>query len=125
MKNVSSRGPQKSSYRDICGLKPVGGAGKSFLTGSSFSECDMDILLLSDSTLTVQLEAHFVVEDVISALPSYIQQGYTIAVEPFEIAIGKCAVIQDAHGTRICIFDKTSVFMMSDLAGADWSAEIR
>lgn len=125
MKSVSNEGPHKSSFSDICSLKPVRGAEKSFLTRSSFSECDMDILLLSDAAQTSQVEAHFVVEDVISALPSYIQQGYTIAVEPFDIAIGKCAVIQDTFGTRICIFDKTNAFLMSDLAGADWSAEMR
>lgn len=125
MKSVSNRGPQESSYSDICGLRPMQRVGNSFLSGSSFSECDMDILLLSDSAQTSQVEAHFVVEDVISALPVYIEQGYTIAVEPFDITIGKCAVIQDAAGTRICIFDKRNIFMLSDPSGIGWSAEIR
>ena len=125
MKSVSDRGPQRSSYSDLCGLRPVQRVRKSFLAGSSFSECDMDILLLSDSAQTSQVEAHFVVEDVISALPAYIEQGYTIAVEPFDITIGKCAVIQDAAGTRICVFDKRNIFTLSDPLAASWSAEIR
>src|SRR5579883_1346549 len=124
MKNVSNEGPQKSFYRDERGLKPVRRSERNLLPEASFSEYDMDILLLSDSAQTSQVEAHFVVEDVISALPSYIQQGYTIAVEPFDTVMGKCAVIQDMLGTRICIFDKTNTFVMADRLGADWPAEL-
>jgi lactoylglutathione lyase len=125
MKSVSDRGPQKSSYSDICGLRSAQRVGRSSLAGSSFSECDMDILLLSDSAQTSQVEAHFVVEDVISALPAYIEQGYTIAIEPFDITIGKCAVIQDTAGTRICIFDKRNIFTLVDSPGVGWPSEIR
>ena len=35
------------------------------------------------------------------------QQGCSILVEPFEIAIGQCAVIRDPFETELCILDMT------------------
>ena len=48
-----------------------------------------------------------VVENVISAVQILEIKGGRILVAPFNIAIGKCAVIEDPFGTRICILDMT------------------
>jgi hypothetical protein len=53
-----------------------------------------------------RVDVHSIVEDLISALPRYIHQGYSIAVEPFFLGRGKCAVIQDATGQRIGILER-------------------
>jgi hypothetical protein len=67
---------------------------------------DADLFLLSAPAPFGQIDVHSVVEDTISALPGYISQGYTIAVEPFVVGRGKCAVVQDIAGNRICILEK-------------------
>lgn len=73
-----------------------------------FLESEMEMLLLiSDPDLPGQLEIYNVVEDMISTLQAYVHQDCTIAVEPFDSRIGKCAVIQDAFGTRFRILEKT------------------
>jgi hypothetical protein len=53
-----------------------------------------------------RIDVHAIVEDLISALPRYVHQGYSIAVEPFLLGKGKCAVIQDATGQRIGILER-------------------
>lgn len=52
------------------------------------------------------MDVHQVIEDDIAQLSKYLHQGYSIAIEPFDIHLGKCAVLQDTSGTRLCIFDK-------------------
>jgi hypothetical protein len=57
------------------------------------------------------------VENVIAAVANYAAQGCRVLVEPFDIAIGKCAVIADPFGTRLCILDMTKGTRQLDLAG--------
>jgi hypothetical protein len=52
------------------------------------------------------VDIHYLVEDKLSALPAYLRQGYSIAIEPFPTDDGKCAVLQDAHGTRLGILER-------------------
>jgi predicted enzyme related to lactoylglutathione lyase len=35
-------------------------------------------------------------------------KGCSVVVEPFDIAIGKCAVIRDPFGVTLCILDMTT-----------------
>ncbi len=57
-------------------------------------------------TLPDDVEIHYIVEDKLSALPDYLHQGYSIAIEPFSTDDGMCAVLQDAHGTRLGILER-------------------
>lgn len=108
MRSVKKRAQKKDSSADGFGLKPVWRKERSISAGLLFTKSEMEILLLNDPALPNPVEVHSVVEDVISALPKYVRQGYTIAIEPFDISMGKCAVVQDSSGTRLCILDKTS-----------------
>jgi hypothetical protein len=54
-------------------------------------------------------DIHYLVEDKLSALPRYIHQGYSIAIEPFPTESGMCAVLQDEQGTRIGILERPIV----------------
>lgn len=47
------------------------------------------------------------VDDVLSAVRVLAPRGCRVLVEPFDIAIGMCAVIEDPFGTRLCILDMT------------------
>ncbi|HEX4714191.1 MAG TPA: hypothetical protein VH164_04615 [Ktedonobacteraceae bacterium] len=87
-------------------LKPVWQHTRNILTRLHCPEREAEVFLLSDPLLSCQIEFHRVVEDAISAIPKYIHRGYTLVIEPFHISAGKCAVIQDTCGTRICLFEK-------------------
>jgi predicted enzyme related to lactoylglutathione lyase len=60
----------------------------------------------SNPTPPDNMDIHYLVEDVLSALPKYIRQGYSIAVEPFSTEEGKCVVLQDPQGTRLGILER-------------------
>jgi hypothetical protein len=77
-----------------------------------------EILWLHDPALTAPIEVHAVVEDMLAALPNYMRQDYTLAIAPFTISVGKCAILQDASGTRICILERTRA-TRTPRAGAD------
>jgi predicted enzyme related to lactoylglutathione lyase len=51
------------------------------------------------------VEVHYLVDDVMQALQHFQQHGCGILVEPFDIPIGRCAVIRDPFGTTLCILD--------------------
>lgn len=66
-----------------------------------------EVLFLGDPVLMERIEVHAVIEDVLTSLPRYLEQDYSIVIEPFETSQGRCAVLQDSLGNRLCIFDRT------------------
>jgi lactoylglutathione lyase len=58
------------------------------------------------------------VDDVVAAVAHYTAQGCLVLVAPFDITIGKCAVIRDPFGTRLCILDITKGLRSLNLAGS-------
>lgn len=68
-----------------------------------------DVLLLGDSALSEQIEVHTLVEDTLAALPWYLRQEYSIAIEPFATSQGRCVVLQDLQGCRLCILERAAV----------------
>ena len=92
-------------YHEIFGLRPHWWSEKT--AGLVFPDSDTEIVLHSDPTIPSQVEVHYLVDDVRSAVQILAAQNCHILVEPFDIAIGKCAVIQDPFGTRLCILDMT------------------
>lgn len=70
-----------------------------------------DSLFLASSVFVKRprrlIEVHYLVEDAVSAVQILQTKGCRVLVEPFDIAIGKCAVIEDPFGTRLCILDMT------------------
>ncbi|HET8844874.1 MAG TPA: VOC family protein [Ktedonobacteraceae bacterium] len=92
-------------YSDVFGLKPVWQDQNAGQAGLLFPESDAEIVLHTDTKMPGQVEVHYLVDDVPSAVQKYVAQGCTLLTEPFDIRIGKCAVIQDPFGTRLCILD--------------------
>lgn len=86
--------------------KPFRQFTQHILAQPGSSERATDVFLLKDPLLPCQIEIHRLIEETLSALPRYIHRGYTLAVEPFRVSAGRCAVIQDSCGTRICLFEK-------------------
>ncbi len=91
---------------DALSFTPAPRQTRNILKDLSFLEGGSEVILLDDPLLPFQIDVHCVVEDTLSSLPLYTRLGYTIAVEPFDVDVGRCAILQDARGVRICLFEK-------------------
>ena len=72
-----------------CGLGMPGGVAELVLTLSRNPMVDMKVASVEKD------------------LPRFIQAGGTVEVGPFDIDIGKCAVVSDPWGNRYCVLDMT------------------
>jgi lactoylglutathione lyase len=103
-----------SYYARVFGLRPQWSGDGAI--GLRFVESDAEIVLHSDPDIPSRVEAHYLVDDVAGAVVEYQRQGCRILVTPFDITIGKCAVIVDPFGVRLCILDMTKGPRPLDLA---------
>jgi lactoylglutathione lyase len=83
--------------------------------GLAFPETDAEIVLHSETTIPSSVEVHYLVHDVVVAVAHYAAQGCKILVAPFDITIGKCAVIKDPFGTRLASLISRKVFVLQTL----------
>src|SRR5689334_25126374 len=90
-------------YSDVFGLRPSWKDATS--VGLSFPETDAEIVLHCEPDIPSRVEVHYLVDDVVTAVQVLAEKGCNVLVEPFEIAVGKCAVIKDPFGARLCILD--------------------
>lgn len=88
-------------YQDALGLKLLWRAEKS--CGLGMETGITEFVLTTDDNLMVDLK----VEDVEKALPVFVEAGGVVEEGPFDIDIGKCAVVADPWGNRYCILDMT------------------
>jgi predicted enzyme related to lactoylglutathione lyase len=92
-------------YAEVLGLKCLWADG--FSIGMGMPETDAEIVLHNDPDLPKEIAVHYLVDDVVTAAAELESKGCTIIAPPFDIAIGKCAVIQDPFGTILSILDMT------------------
>ena len=92
-------------YREVFGLRPRWSGDESI--GLVFPESDTEIVLHNNPNIPSSVEVYYLVDDVVAAVAGYAAKGCRVLVEPFDITIGKCAVLQDPFGTRLCILDMT------------------
>lgn len=92
-------------YADVFGLRPVWWDEES--AGMAFPETDAEIVLHCKTDIPSPAEAYYLVDDVLTAVDTLAAKGCRILTAPFDIAIGKCAVIADPFGVRLCILDLT------------------
>lgn len=90
-----------SFYSGALGLKLLWRAEDS--CGLGMSEGITELVLVTRRNPTV----NFKVKSVESALPAFIKAGGTVEYGPFDIDIGKCAVVADKWGNRYCLLDMT------------------
>ena len=93
-------------YSDVFGLKPVWREAGS--VGMGMPETDAEIVLHNNAEIPHKVEVHYLVDDVVAAVKGHAEKGCRVLVHPFDVLIGKCAVIQDPFGTTICLLDQTS-----------------
>jgi lactoylglutathione lyase len=92
-------------YVEVFGLKRLWADGFSIAMG--MPETDAEIVLHNDPNLPKEIGVHYLVDDVVETVNQFTTKGCTVVEPPFDIAIGKCAVIQDPFGTILCILDMT------------------
>ncbi|HYY26825.1 MAG TPA: VOC family protein [Chthoniobacterales bacterium] len=92
-------------YAKVFGLRPRWSADGS--VGLGFPGTDAEIVLHSDPNIPSSVEVYYLVDDVIAAVDCLLPEGCQVLIAPFDIAIGKCAAVQDPFGTRLCILDMT------------------
>lgn len=92
-------------YSDVFGLRSVWWDERA--AGLVFPESDAEIVVHCYPDIPSRVEVHYLVDDVVTAVQHLAAHACKILVEPFDITIGKCAVIEDPFGTRLCILDMT------------------
>ena len=92
-------------YADVFGLKPVWQDQNKGQAGLLFPASDTEIVLHTDPNIPGQVEVYYQVEDVSAALTKYVDQGCTVLAEPFDMRMGRGAVLRDPFGVRLCILD--------------------
>jgi lactoylglutathione lyase len=92
-------------YERVFGLLPQWSGDDAI--GLRFPDSDAEIVLHREDDIPSPAEVHYLVDDVISAVGDYVSQGCEVLTPPFDITIGKCAVIRDPFGVRLCVLDLT------------------
>lgn len=101
-------------YAKVFGLRPQWSGDDSI--GLVFPETDAEIVLHNDPDIPSSVEVHYLVENVVATVAHYEAEGCSVLVAPFDITIGKCAVIRDPFGIRLCILDLTKGLRPLNLA---------
>ena len=93
-------------YKEVFGLRPVWREGH--MSGLLFPDSDTEVVLQNDPNIPpVKIDVNYFVESVLDAVASYQAKGCTVIAGPFDIPIGKCAVIRDPFGTPMTLVDMT------------------
>lgn len=88
-------------YCSLLGLRLLWRAEKS--CGLGLSEGITELVLVNEHNPAV----NFKVDSVEEALPRFIEAGGKLIYGPFDIDIGKCAVVSDVWENVFCILDMT------------------
>jgi len=90
-------------YETVFGLKRLWQDAHS--VGMGMSETDAEIVLHDNDAPPKEISVHYLVDDVVQAVDTFAAQGCLIRTQPFDIVIGKCAVIEDPFGNTLAILD--------------------
>ena len=90
-------------YERVFGLKRLWQDAHS--VGMGMPETDAEIVLHDNADMPKDINVHYLVDDVLKAIDHFAAQGCIIRQPPFEIVIGKCAVLEDPFGNTLAILD--------------------
>ncbi len=99
-------------YRDRLGHALIWRSEHS--AGLRLPETDAEIVLHTEEHGP---EIDFKVESVEAAVTRFVAAGGTILVPPFEILIGRCAVVADPWGNPLVLLDTSKGLLITDEAG--------
>lgn len=88
-------------YINVFGLRKL--RQDDTMIGLGLPETDAEIVLHTDPD--IHDPVHYLVDDVLSAAAGLEAKGCAVVVPPFDIRIGKCAVLRDPFGITLSILD--------------------
>lgn len=91
-------------YASVFGLRPLWSDEVS--VGMAMPDTGTEIVLHT-MDLPADRSVCYVVDDVPTAVAGYRRSGCTVTVEPFDIVIGRCAVVADPYGNSLCVLDRS------------------
>jgi predicted enzyme related to lactoylglutathione lyase len=91
-------------YAEVFGLRPLWRDETSI--GMGMPETDAEIVLHT-MDLPADRSVFYLVDDVLSAARTAQRAGCVVVEAPFDIAIGKCAVLADPFGNTVGLLDMT------------------
>ena len=82
--------------------------------GLRMPETDAEIVIQTERP---DLEPNLLVASVDEAAQRIVQAGGSVLAEPFDIQIGRCAVVQDPWGNRLVLLDMSKGPLVTDAGG--------
>jgi predicted enzyme related to lactoylglutathione lyase len=82
--------------------------------GLRMAESSSEIVIQTEQP---QLEANLTVRSADEAADAMVRAGGNVVVSPFDIPIGRCAVMADPWGNRLVILDTCKGLLMVDASG--------
>jgi len=92
-------------YESVFGLKRLWQDDHS--VGMGMAETDAEIVLHDNADMPKDISVHYLVDDVLQAVDHFAAHGCIIRAQPFDLVIGKCAVLEDPFGNTLAILDMT------------------
>ena len=83
--------------------------------GLRMPDTDAEIVVQTERP---QFEANLLVEAVAGAVERFVAAGGTVLAAPFDIAIGRCAVVRDPWGNVLVLLDQSKGRLVTD--GDGW-----
>jgi predicted enzyme related to lactoylglutathione lyase len=102
MVKVSDLGTAAEFYQRVFGLTPLWSDATS--VGMGMPDTDAE-LVLHTREIAADRAVTYLVDDVEVAVRSARAADCGVLEEPFDIAVGRCAVLQDPFGNPVCILD--------------------
>lgn len=93
-------------YKNVLGLKKGWEDKENKQIGFIFDESDSEIVIHNDSTLP-KFDYSFQVDDVEEFCKKYLEKGYKVVKDPFEVRCGKMAILEDLDANILPIIDLT------------------
>ncbi len=89
-------------YARVFGLQPLWRDDVS--VGMGMAETDAEVVLHT-MDLPADRSVHYLVDDVPDAVATCELAGCAVLQAPFDVAVGKCAVLEDPFGNTLCVLD--------------------
>ena len=99
-------------YRDRLGHELVWRSETQ--AGLRMPETDAEIVIQTERP---ELEPNLLVASADEAAQRIVQAGGSVLAEPFDIQIGRCAVVQDPWGNRLVLLDMSKGPLVTDAGG--------
>jgi hypothetical protein len=80
-------------------------------------ESDAEIVLHDDPKIPHNCNVHYLVNDVVETVAKIEGNGCRVIVAPFDVRIGKCAVVSDPSGNQLNLIDMTRGPVQYNLRG--------